>query len=386
MKFSSGIVLATEQRDFAEKIKSLLSSNHDIPLSNTCSGIAELRDQLEATKASVAIVDIDSDTHRTLSELDQLVPLYPNTRFAVVSSSSSKELIIEAMQSGARYFIHKKFVEVELDRVLEKIIIDSAKTLSANGQIISILSAGGGCGATTIAINLANELRLKSSRPILTIDLDEHYGAISIYLGIKNGYGIADVLSQKERIDHELIATSATSYKDNFDVLLSPASTNRAGSINGSSSNLAEALEACKTAYKYTVVDAPRVSEKVLQLLTKASRFNLIVFQPNVKDVKIAELLMTNLRRHGVPSERILPLVNRYQIRGPVVPLDKIKNTLNCEHIHKVRNDFKRVINGINCGKPLSESSPRSSARRDIIKIAEKIFINGNNGSVKTLK
>ena len=112
----------------------------------------------------------------------------------------------------------------------------------------------------------------------------------------------------------------------------------------------------------------------------------MIVFQPNVKDIKTAERLMTNLRRYGVPSERILPLVNRYQIRGPVVPLDEIKNTLNCEHIHKVRNDFKRVINGIYCGKPLSESSPRSSARRDMTKIAEKIFINGNNGSVKTLR
>jgi len=386
MKLSSGIVLATKQRDFAEKIKSLLSSNSDISLSDTCSGIAELRGQLEATKAPVAIVDIDSDTHRTLSELDQLVPLYPNTRFAVVSSSSSKELIMEAMQSGARYFMHKKLIGVELDMVLEKIIVDTAKTLSANGQIITILSAGGGCGATTIAINLANELGLKASQPILTIDLDEHYGAISTYLGIKNGYGIADVLSQKERIDHELITTSATSYKDNFDVLLSPATINRAESINGSSSNLAEALDACKTAYKYTVVDAPRVSEKVLQLLTNTSRFNLIVLQPNVKDVKIAEMLITNLRRHGIASEKIVPLVNRYQIRGPVVPIDEIKNTLNCEHIHKVRNDFKRVINGINRGKLLSESSPRSSARRDMIKIAEKIFVNGNNSSVKTLK
>jgi pilus assembly protein CpaE len=373
MKFLSDIVLVTEQRDFAEKIKNLLSSKNSISVSKTCSGISELRGQLEATRASIAIVDIDSDAHKTLSELDLLVPLYPKTRFAVASSLSNHELIMEAMQSGARYFMHKKFIEPELDRVLEKIIVDSAKTLSANGQIITILSAGGGCGATTIAINLANELSLKSSKPVLTIDFDEDYGAISAYLGIKGNYGIADVLSQKDRIDHELIATSAASYKDNFDVLLSPASINRADSINGSSSNLAEALEACKTAYKYTIIDAPRVSEKIMVLLAKYSKFNLIVFQPNVKDVKMARLLVRDLRKHGIASETILPLVNRYQIRGSVVHMEEIKNTIECEHVYKIRNDFKRVIKGINSGKPLSESSPRSSARRDMIKIAETI-------------
>jgi len=383
MKSMSLIVLATEQEDFAEKMKGLLSSKRGISLSNTCRSLSDIRVQLEATNAPIAIVDIDTDTHNTLSELDYLVPLYPNTRFAVVSSTSSKELIIEAMQAGARYFMHKKFIEAELDRVLERIIVESGKMISANGQIISVLSAGGGCGATTIALNLANELILKSSQSILVIDLDEAYGAISTYLGIKSSYGIADVLSQKERIDHELIATSATSYIDNFDVLLSPASINKAESINGNSSNLTEALEACKTAYKYTIVDAPRVSAKVLQLLTNVSKVNLVVFQPNVKDVKTAEMLISKLRQYSVPSERIFPLINRYQLRGPVVHISEIKRTLNFEHIYKVRNDFKRVIHGINCGKPLSKSAPRSVARRDMIKIAEEIFDSCDNNSVK---
>ena len=175
MKLTSSIVLATDQKDFAEKVKEILTSSRGITLSNTCRGISELKIQLESTLASVAIVDIDSNTEKTLSELDRLVPLYPNTRFAVASSASGKDIIIEAMQSGARYFMNKKSIDVELDRVLEKIIFDSAKALSAHGQVISVLSAGGGCGATTIALNLANELRLKASTPILAIDLDENY-------------------------------------------------------------------------------------------------------------------------------------------------------------------------------------------------------------------
>lgn len=379
------IVLATEQKDFAEKMQDLLSPDKGVSLSNTCNDLAELRGYLEAVNTPIAIVDIDSDTQKKLRELDQLVPLYPKTRFAVASSSSSKELIIESMQAGARYFMHKKFLEAEVDRVLERIIIDSAKTESAKGLVISVLSAGGGCGATTIALNLANELRLQSSRHILAIDLDEHYGAISSYLGVNSSYGIADVLNKKERIDNQLIMSSATSYKDDFDILLSPAGMSKYESINGNTANLAEALEACKSAYSYTVVDAPRVSRQLMQLLANVSRILVVVFQSNVKDVKKAKSIISDLRRFGITLERIFPLVNRFQRRGRAVPVDEVKKAIEVNDIYTVRNDFKRVINCINRGQPLSESAPRSGVRRDLIKIAEKMS-NGFKSDDKVFK
>ena len=386
MILTGKIVLATEQKDFAEKMQNLLSSNKGISLSNTCNDLSELRGYLETANTSIAIVDIDSDTHRKLQELDQLVPLYPKTRFAVACSSSSKELIVESMQAGARYFMHKEFLEAEVDRVLESIIIDSAKTASANGLVISVLSAGGGCGATTIALNLANELRLKSSRHILAIDLDEHYGAISGYLGVEGSYGILEVLSRKDRIDHQLIMSTATSYKDNFDILLSPASMSGHESINGNMANLAQALEACKTAYSYTIVDAPRLSRHLTQILANVSGILVVVLQPNVKDIKKAKSIISDLRSFGISLERIFPIVNRFKHRGRAVPLDEARKAIEIKNIYTVRNDFKRIINCINRGKPLSESAPSSGVRRDLIKIAGKISDDFENGKGKLLK
>jgi pilus assembly protein CpaE len=390
MKLTAKIVLATEQKDFAEKLQNLLSPEKGISLSNTCNDLAELRGYLDTANASIAIVDIDSDTHKKLQELDQMVPLYPKTRFAVACSSSSKELIIESMQAGARYFMHKQFLEAELDIVLERIIIDSAKTASVEGLVISVLSAGGGCGATTIALNLANELRLKSSQHILAIDLDEHYGAISSYLGVNSSYGISDVLNRKDRIDRQLIMSSATPYKDDFDILLSPASMSKYESINGNMANLTQALEACKTAYSYTIVDAPRVSRQLMQLLANVSGILVVVFQSNVKDIKTAKSIISDLHRFGIPSEKVFPIVNRFRcrfwFRGRAVPVDEAKKAMEINNIYTVRNDFKSVINCINRGQPLSESAPRSGVRRDLIKIAEEISNSFENGNSKVFK
>ena len=383
MKPLPHIVLASEESGFAEKLEQALHSKH-VRVSGICRGLTELRAHLECAKPPVVIVDIDGDPQGVLGELDELVPLYPQTRFAVASSTSSRNLILEAMQAGARHFMHKKSIDVELDRVLERLLVDSARASLDLGSIVTVFSAGGGCGATTVALNLANELRLKSSQSVLVIDLDGCYGAVSSYLGVHGNYGIVDVLRQKERIDDQFITSSATSYEDGFDVLVGPGSFSGLSDGNGQFPNLAEALEACRAAYKYTVIDAPRVSKRTMQLLAGASKTVLVVLQSNVKDIKVAKSMISVLREFGIAPEKVLPLVNRFRRTGRGVPLNEVKKAIGSECLYRVRNDFKRITNSINHAKPLSESASRSAIRRDFCGLAENICIRLDNGDAKT--
>ncbi len=373
-------MLTTEEAGFAEKFKQAMHANHSDSLLGTCMGMSELKTCLGDAKASIAIVDIDSDPPRMLRELDQLVPLFPSTRFAVASSESSQKLMLEAMQAGARHFMHKKSFEPELDRILERLLVDDTKVASALGQIVTVFSASGGCGATTVCLNLANEFRLESMQPVLTIDMDSCYGAVSSYLGITGGYSIDDVLKRNDRIDSQFITTSATKYKDNFDVLVSATGA----SDNGSDRypHLADALEACKGAYKYTIIDAPRLPDQTMRLLASASKAVLLVFQANVKDIKIAKTMLSALREFNVSSDKIFPLVNRFnQWWGPLVPLEEVKKAVGTEHLYTVRNNFKKVVNCVNRGKPLSELAPRSGIRRDFQRLVNNLH--GHNGNGK---
>jgi len=111
--------------------------------------------------------------------------------------------------------------------------------------------------------------------------MDSCYGAVSSYLGITGGYSIADVLKQNDKIDSALISTSATKYKDNFDVLVSVTGTSENGSDRYP--HLDEALEACKGAYKYTIIDAPRLPDQTMRLLVNASKSRSIGFSGQCK-------------------------------------------------------------------------------------------------------
>ena len=380
MKSLPQIVLTTEEAGFAEKFKQVLHANHSDSLLGTCMSLSELRTCLEDAQAPIAIVDIDSDPHRMLRELDRLVPLFPSTRFAVASSGSSQELMLEAMQVGARHFMHKKSFELELDRILERLLVDDTKVISDLGQIVTVFSAGGGCGATTVCLNLANELRLESMQPVLAIDMDNCYGAVSSYLGITGGYSIADVLKQNDRIDSQLIATSSTTYKDNFDVLVNNTGVSDNGNASDQYPHLADALEACRGAYKHIIIDAPRLPGQTMRLLANVSKAVLLVFQANVKDIKIAKTMLSALREFHVSSDKIFPLVNRFSRWGPLVPLEEVKKAIGTERLYTVRNNFKKVVNCVNRGEPLSELAPRSGIRRDFQRLANNFHSHNGNG------
>lgn len=374
----SKILLITEKDAFARKVGSILNSTKGIALGPVCRGMSELRANLEHTPTPIAVIDIDPNPAGILKELDKIVPMYPKTCFAVVSSTSSKELILEAMHSGARHFLCKKFIEAELDRVLERLLSD--RTGTSLGSVISVFSAGGGCGATTVVLNLANELQLKSAEPVLVIDLDSCYGAVSTYLGITGGYSIADVLAHKGPIDKNLITSSASNHVSGFDVLVNPVDLDRFAPKSIEYGNLMDALEACRQVYKYTIIDAPRVSENVARLLATVSRLILIVFQLTVKDVKIAKSMLSALTMLGASPTRIMPLVNRFRRRGPMVPLEATKKALGLDSLHCIRNDFRKVVNCINHGKPLAESAPRSRIRSDFRNLAATIYGYEENG------
>jgi pilus assembly protein CpaE len=337
-------------------------------------------EQLEHNNIAIAVVDIDPNPENILKELDKVAPLYPKTRFAVVSTRSSKELILDAMHSGARYFMLKKFIEAELDRVLEKILMESSRTVKDLGALITVFSAGGGCGATTVAINVANELRLRTEKPVLMVDMDDYYGAVSNYLGINGQYGMAEVLQHEGPIDINLIATSAASYKDDFHVLVPRPYLGKINFNTVEKKHLKEALEACRRGYKYTVIDAPRGSMELVKTLAAQSRMILVVFQTTVKDVKTLKLLIGELVSSGIKREKILPVANRFHSRGPIVPFEEIKKTLGIETLYHIRNDFKQVARSINYAKPLSDCAPKSKIRRDFQKLTEKLYLYQGNG------
>lgn len=367
------IALLSKDAETVKTVSSALVASPEIQLNGTYPNLQQLVRHLEKTQVPAALVDIEDNPAEMLPALAPVIARFPKTRFIVLSDGLRNDVVMKAMEIGARYFLLKESVPSTLIDILRRLVIDITLHNGRRGFVTTVLSAGGGCGSTTVAVNLANEIQLQSGEPALLVDLDCAYGAVATHLGIRGRYSIADVLTHNEAIDPALVRSSALAYSEGLHVLISPASVNFENPLNLHLENLPKAIEACKQSYTHTVVDAPRVSMDTAAGLAGESMITIICFQSTVKDVRLVHSIFSALTERGVNASSILPLANRYRKRGSMLSMEEIRQALGDLPIEQAANDYKSAMKGVNYGQPLAEVAPRSLLRKDLRRIVVRI-------------
>ncbi len=265
----------------------------------------------------------------------------------------------------------KQSMAADLPGVLDRLTAPDLKA-GPSGEILTILSASGGCGATTIAVNLGEEVALKQKQPTLLCDFDCAYGAVTSYLGLAPRYGADHVLHYAGDIDGQLIRSTATVHSDRIHVLASPASTKTAAGEPLRFERLEHVLDSARRAYALTIIDAPRLTIQTTATLVAASTTTLLVLQLTVKDLRFARATLDALRDRGIDPASVIPVANRY-VKRQVISLEEAAKALGGIDVVPIRNDYAPAIHGLNFGQTLAEAGPRSSVRRDLQELLAKI-------------
>jgi len=367
------IVLVTSDVETEKVVAAALATMARAVSTTTCRSLEDLTGRLKEGPVAIAMVDIENRPREALKQLEPIIGKFPDTRFVAIAGDSQGELMLEAMQVGARHFMVKKTLAADIPQVVRRLAATGSVKIQGPGLAVTILSAAGGCGATTIAVNIANELGLLTSEPALLMDLDYCHGAIATYLGIEGRYSLADVLVDGSRIDPQLIRSTATAYSDTLEVLLSPSDIEPFKPAVLHQQHLGAALEACKYAYAYTVIDAPRALTDLVADLAAASAATLIVFQLTIKDLRAARVLQAALRSRGVPDDAIFLVANRCRKQKWMIGMEDAQKALGHDAITQLGNDFQAAVRSLNYGQPLAQVAPRSVLRKDLRDLAMRI-------------
>ena len=144
----------------------------------------------------------------------------------------------------------------------DSVVSEAYKTLRTNItmrefdnpiRVINIVSANAQEGKTTTAVNLAASYGQLGRRTLL-IDLDLRLPTVHKKLGLKNKYGITDVVTGKIAL-----ANAVVQYEKTFDVLL--AGTKIPFSSEFIQSNaLKNFIEKAREAYDVVIIDCPPIN------------------------------------------------------------------------------------------------------------------------------
>jgi pilus assembly protein CpaE len=336
----------------------------------TCRDATALSAKLHEAPAPLALVDLEPDPQATLASLASLAARFPETRFIVLCRELTAEALLAAMQAGARHGVRRDALATELPPVLQR--LGAQSTSSGSGRVVSVLSASGGCGCTTIAIALAEVLRQTTGSQVLLVDLDADYGAAASYLGLKGSYGVSDVLAQAGSMDAQLVRSGACRYDDDFHVLLSPAAINPSDPAPLEWTHLPGLLDAARGFAPWTVVDASRVPAAAAAELVRGSALTLLVMELAVIDIRTARSMLHGLEARGVSVADVLPVANRWSRKQGAPTLQDARDALGREAV-SVANDFPAALRALNHGEPVPRSAPRSDLCEDVRRLAARL-------------
>jgi len=157
-----------------------------------------------------------------------------------------------------------------------------------DGKVVTVFSAKGGCGKSTIATNLAVVLADGGKRRVCLLDLDLAFGDVAIMLQLDPKQTIADAIPVADRIDETGLRTLLTPYGPGIDVLLAPVQPTLAEDV--SRDLIADLLGLARGMYDYVVVDtASQFTEQTLAALDASHEYVLVTVPelPALKNLRV---------------------------------------------------------------------------------------------------
>ncbi len=367
------VMIMTEDRPTVGTVSTALSRDPRFNIGGVCASADELLVRLQQESPAVAVVDVDPQPAESLRRIEAAIARFPRTRFVLIGREAPMELVLAAMEAGARHFLTKDRITSSLAEVLQR-VAPPANEGARSGPVVTILSAGGGCGCTLLALNLSHELQELLHQDVVLVDLDLHYRPLALLLGLQVQYGVADLLADSERIDREMVRTAAASYGDRLRVLTSPAGGFPDPNWTWDTGAVYRLLAGCRSAASFVVVDAPRVPMNVAAALAAESAATLVTFRLAVKDVQVARSMIRELQARGIDPQRLRAVVGRYSRRDTMVPVPDAARVLDPFAPILLRDDVRGVHRSMDRGQPLARAAPRGDLRRDILGLARGLL------------
>jgi len=354
--------------------KCLAQAGYDCPADHVA-GLDEAQRVAEA-RPDLTVIALAPDPDRALGTLSEFRRVLPGKVLAVGPGGDPK-LILRAFRAGADEFVPEADVEVELAEAVLRLNKD-ARAGTPAGKTVAVIAAGGGSGASTVAVNIAAALAKAHGGSIL-IDLKLETGDLADLLDLRPPHTLADLCDGRSPPERGMFEQSLAAHRCGVRLLASPrrqASILRGRDLGDNHVITAAAvrrvLEFARAAHPYVVVEvSPTFREEQAEAL-KAADAVLLVLRLDFPSLRNARRALEHLELIGVPRERVHVVGSRLgQPHG--LSRAEAEKALGLTLYHAVPDDPKVMNQAANVGEPVVVGSPRSASAKSLLTLAQSL-------------
>lgn len=250
----------------------------------------------------------------------------------------------------------------------------TARLIGTNGQaqghagrIVTVFSAKGGVGKTTLSTNIATHLALSGLRTLL-VDLDLSFGDVGISMQLTPTSSVHDALAMRGHLDPAGLAQLVTHHEaSGLDVVTAPVDPSHADRIPAEV--ITELLRVAAGVYDFVIVDTPPSFTEHVLAACDLSNLLVLIATLDVPAVKNLKLALETLDALGSPRDARVILLNRADVKVGLHP-DDVVQALGVPIAVSIPAS-NTVPASVNRGVPLVLDSPRDPVSVAIRELAD---------------
>jgi pilus assembly protein CpaE len=242
----------------------------------------------------------------------------------------------------------------------------------ARGRIVTVFSAKGGCGKTTLATNMAAVLADRGRREVALVDLDLAFGDVAIALQLFPAHTIADAVPLGENLDFGALQSLLTPHSPGLTTLVAPVEP---GTAEGIPARLvSRILEVLRDHFDYVIVDTPPAFDDHVLTAFDLSDVVALIATLDIPALKNLKLTLETMDLLNYPRDRWRIVLNRADSKVGLA-IHEVEKSLRTPTAGQIPSS-RDVPAAINRGVPIVLDDPRHSVSLAIKHFAENYVVN----------
>ncbi len=306
--------------------------------------------QLQDQRAEIVLVDIDPrHAQRAVRAIEVIHATLPDLAIFAVGEMTLPTTIVSAMRAGAREFVDRSANQEALVEAFTRFTatLSRAQRSSSKARVFTFISAKGGAGTTTTAVNTAVALQETHGRVVL-VDFAP-IGHTSLQMNLRPQFTIVDALQNLHRMDVSLLDGLMTPYRNGLHLL---AGAQQPYGVVPTASELARLFDLLVSQYHFVVVDCSGRLDGTMQTICDLSNAVLLVAQTDVVSLWSAGRVHLFLQE-GAGRDRLRMVLTRYK-KIPGFTDEDVEKATNCQVLWKVPNNYQLIGPAIDKGSPVA--------------------------------
>lgn len=307
----ANFILASSSNALSKDIAGVLKSERDTGALNVedPSNWQKVLERLREEQPEVLMLELGPMLARLGDALREVKACAPRTRVAALHTGPDATSILTALRSGVHEFVHPPWNE-NLRPALERMLVNGMdEGGNRRGKVLGFVSAKGGCGATTIACHVADDLYRKTGRKVMLADMDVVSGMVGFAMKAKTTYSVLDAVQNITRLDESLWKALVVEYKPGFDVLPAPYTASQDQYVP--KQDLVELVRFMRTQHDWTVLDLGRSLNTMMADLYEEMDQIMLVSVLEVTALHGLKTIVRLLTERGENLDKLQLVINR---------------------------------------------------------------------------